>query len=91
MTKPQAIQDAKERSKKTGLTWLVIRIRLRRFVSYIYDTVSEHHITTHKRLYESGHFKIIKVFKPDISKIDLSYLPINRKARRKLIRKLTQK
>ena len=93
MTKPQAIQDAKDRTEKTGLSWIVIRIRTEGFMrilnTYDYDTVSEHHKTAHSALYKSGKFKIVYVCKPEMeTELDLSYLNLNRKARRKLERKL---
>ncbi|MGR3220100.1 MAG: hypothetical protein ACUZ8H_09840 [Candidatus Anammoxibacter sp.] len=92
MNKEQAIQDAKELTKRTGLLWGVLRIRTKNFIfnKYTYDTVTEHHETTHSTLYASGKFKIVYVCEPEMeTELDLSYLNLNRKARRKLERKLT--
>lgn len=101
MTKKEAIQDAEARMKRTGLVWMAILIRHNRWWVNLYrwvtntrlfDTVSEHHKEQHEGLYKSGHFKIINTFTPDTeSELDLSYLNLDRKARRKLERKLKTK
>lgn len=84
MTKPEAIQDAKDRMERTGLIWCAIKIKLGWF-KYTYDTVSIHHQTTHKALYKSGKFKVIDTFEPETgTEVDLSYLNLDRKTKRKL-------
>lgn len=79
MIKNQAIKDAKDRAESTGLIWYAIKIRLGIFKS-VYDTVSEHHKTTHLKLYNSGHFKIIYICKPEVVKeleTELDYINLD--------------
>ena len=82
MTKPQAIQDAKDRTKKNQLVWHAIRIRTKRFLwffsKYTYDTVSEHHLSTHTKQYESGKFKSVYICSPELeTELELDNYSIN--------------
>lgn len=72
MTKPEAIQDAKDRAERTGLIWNVILFRegfwinLYRWICSIqeYETTSEEHYTFYKELYVSGKFELIETICP---------------------------
>lgn len=77
MTKRQAIQDAKQRTEKTGLAWHVIKIKQGIF-KRSYDTVTEYHFITHSMLYKSGKFKKIYTCESDIeTELDLNKSLIN--------------
>lgn len=49
MTKSQAIKEAIERTKETGITWLAVRIkkRFRIFGKYRYEVIYEDDLTKH--------------------------------------------
>ena len=64
MTKTDALVDAKARTERTGIAWRVIRIKKSFFQRPSYDTVSDHHLITHKSSYKSGLFKSIERFEP---------------------------
>jgi len=79
MTKTEAIQDAKDRMERTGLTWLAIRIKSSVFSLPVYDTVGYHHKVAHASKYNSGRFRVIATFAPQTG-TELDEAPIIDKA-----------
>ncbi|MGR3218815.1 MAG: hypothetical protein ACUZ8H_03225 [Candidatus Anammoxibacter sp.] len=77
MNKEQAIQDAKDRTERTGLTWYAVRMRVKRYLwffwSYSYTTVTFHHEEQWNKLYKSGHFKKVYICEPEMeTELDLN-------------------
>lgn len=87
MRRQEAKKDAEDRMKRTGLIWHVVRVSKHWIKGWkpTFITVSEHHVKAYPEAYRKRKFKVIDTFTPETeTEVDLGYLNLDRKTRRKM-------